>query len=71
MPFSHHAQHDEEGSCQRIDGHSFDVPIILCTGFSDQINEDSAKEMGISAFVMKPIVMQEMANTIRKVLDDK
>ena len=47
------------------------IPIILCTGFSDQINEVSAKEIGISVFVMKAIVMQEMANTIRKVLDDK
>ena len=48
-----------------------DIPIILCTGFSDQIDEKRAKEMGISAFVMKPIVMRQMANTIREVLDKK
>ena len=46
-----------------------DFPIILCTGFSDLIDENRAKEMGINAFVMKPIVMGEMANTIREVLD--
>ena len=46
-----------------------DIPIILCTGFSDQIDEHSAKAMGISAFVMKPIVMRQIANTIREVLD--
>ena len=47
-----------------------DIPIILCTGFSDQVDEHKAKAMGISAFVMKPIVMREIANTIREVLDD-
>ena len=46
-----------------------DIPIILCTGFSEQIDERRAEEMGISAFVMKPIVMRYMANTIREVLD--
>ncbi|MFC1867682.1 PAS domain S-box protein [Thermodesulfobacteriota bacterium] len=48
-----------------------EVPIILCTGFSEQIDEDSAKEMGIRAFVMKPIVMREIVKTIRQVLDKK
>jgi len=46
-----------------------DIPIILCTGFSEQIDERRAREMGISAFVMKPIVMQQIAITIREVLD--
>ena len=45
-----------------------DMPVILCTGFSEKVNEESAKEMGISAFVLKPIVMRDIAHTIRKVL---
>jgi CheY-like chemotaxis protein len=48
-----------------------DIPIILCTGFSEQIGVRRAKEMGIRAFVMKPIVMRDMANIIREVLDKK
>lgn len=48
-----------------------DIPVILCTGFSEQIDENKAKAMGIRAFVMKPIVMSQMANTIREVLDEK
>ncbi len=48
-----------------------DIPIILCTGFSEQIDENKAKEMGISAYVMKPIVMSEIANTILQVLDQR
>lgn len=47
------------------------VPIMLCTGFSDQIDERKAKEMGIRAFVMKPVDMTVMANVIRSVLDEQ
>lgn len=46
-----------------------DIPIILCTGFSELINEEKAKAMGIRRLVMKPIVQREMANAVRKVLD--
>jgi PAS domain S-box-containing protein len=46
-----------------------DIPVIICTGFSEQMDANKAKEMGIRAFVMKPVVMREMADTIRKVLD--
>ena len=48
-----------------------DTPIILCTGFSEKIDEVIAKEMGINAFAMKPLMMSEIAVTIRKVLDPK
>jgi len=46
-----------------------DVPIILCTGYSEQITEKRARELGIQAFVMKPLVMRDLAATIREVLD--
>jgi CheY-like chemotaxis protein len=46
-----------------------EIPIILCTGYSAQINKEKAKKMGIKAFVMKPIVMNELAEIIRKVFD--
>ena len=46
-----------------------DIPIILCTGFSEHINEAKAKAIGIQKFVMKPFVMREMAKAIRQVLD--
>jgi PAS domain S-box-containing protein len=44
------------------------IPIILCTGYSEHINEDKAKASGIRAFLLKPVVLDEIANTIRKVL---
>gem|GEM_PF-359554 len=47
-----------------------DIPIILCTGYSNKISEKSAAEMGIKAFAHKPMVMADMARTVRKVLDE-
>jgi len=46
-----------------------DLPIILCTGFSETIDEDKAKSIGIKAFLIKPILLQELAMTVRKILD--
>jgi PAS domain S-box-containing protein len=45
------------------------IPIILCTGFSARIDEKKAMMMGIRAFVSKPILKRDIAETIRKVLD--
>ncbi|MEE8398028.1 MAG: ATP-binding protein, partial [Desulfobacterales bacterium] len=45
------------------------IPIILCTGHSDSVNEDKMEAVGIRALVMKPISMAEIANAIRDVLD--
>lgn len=47
-----------------------DIPIILCTGFSELISEENANEMGIRAFIMKPFIKEELAQTIRQVLDN-
>ena len=46
-----------------------DVPIILCTGFSDLIDEQKAVEMGLRKLIIKPVVKNELAETIRTVLD--
>ena len=45
-----------------------DVPIILCTGFSYSMTAERAQELGIAAFLMKPLVTRDLALTIRQVL---
>jgi len=45
------------------------LPVILCTGFNESITEEKALSMGIQKFVMKPVVKNELASTIRAVLD--
>ncbi len=46
-----------------------DIPVILCTGHSDKMNKEKAKESGIRFLVMKPATTRDMAETIRKVLN--
>lgn len=47
-----------------------DIPIILCTGFSDQISEGEALRKGVKRFVMKPVEISKFAVTIREVVRD-
>ncbi|OPY86917.1 MAG: Blue-light-activated protein [Syntrophaceae bacterium PtaU1.Bin231] len=46
-----------------------DVPIILCTGFSEMITEEKARSIGVRRFIMKPVYMVDLARTVREVLD--
>ncbi len=46
------------------------IPIILCTGYSKNISDGTATEIGIKSFIYKPIVMAELAKTVRNVLDE-
>jgi CheY-like chemotaxis protein len=46
-----------------------DMKIILCSGFSDLINEDKARAIGIHDYVMKPFVKMDLAVSVRKALD--
>lgn len=46
-----------------------DLPIILCTGFSDLVNEEKARSLGVRDFAMKPLVRHQIAQLVRKLLD--
>jgi DNA-binding NtrC family response regulator len=50
--------------------HRPDMPIILCTGYSNLVNEEQAKANGIKGFIMKPMSMKDIAQLLRRVLDD-
>jgi len=45
------------------------IPILLCTGFSVPIPEEKAASLGIRGFLLKPVVMKDLANKIREILD--
>ena len=47
-----------------------DIPVIICTGHSEFMDEQKANDIGIAAFVMKPFKLRDMSYTIRQVLDD-
>jgi CheY-like chemotaxis protein len=46
------------------------IPVILCTGYHSTISDESARKIGIKAFTYKPIAMNDLAKTIRSVLDE-
>jgi signal transduction histidine kinase/ligand-binding sensor domain-containing protein/CheY-like chemotaxis protein len=46
-----------------------DIPIIICSGYSASLSEEQINALGISDFIMKPIVKSELAQVVRRVLD--
>jgi len=48
-----------------------DLPVILCTGYSAAISEESAAEHGIRHFLMKPLTMRVLSDTVRKALEGR
>lgn len=46
-------------------------PVILCTGYNQNVSDDTVKKMGISALKFKPLVKKDLAMTIRDVLRKK
>jgi len=47
-----------------------DLPIILCTGYNINISPEKALQLGIRAFIYKPVVEADLARIVRKVLDE-
>lgn len=45
------------------------TPIILCTGYSNLIDDESIKGLGIKEFALKPLSRDVIAKLIRKTLD--
>lgn len=46
-----------------------DIPIILCTGYSEVITPEKAKALGVREFLMKPLAARELGKAIRLVLE--
>ncbi len=48
-----------------------DLPIILCTGYSNKITDKDAERLGLAAFCMKPLDMPELLKIVRSALDGR
>lgn len=46
-----------------------DIPVIICTGFSNQIDAKKASSMGFQGFILKPFLAGDLSVVIRQVLD--
>ncbi len=45
-----------------------DMPIIICTGYSDRLSAEDAKVMGIQHYLSKPLLKSEIAEKVHDVL---
>jgi len=48
-----------------------DLPIVLCTGFSDQVNEKTLQSIGIRGLLLKPLTIHELAHAVRMAIEVK
>jgi len=48
-----------------------DVPVLLCTGYSETVSPEKARKAGTRDFLMKPLVKGELAGAIRRALDGR
>jgi CheY-like chemotaxis protein len=48
-----------------------DIPVIVCTGYSERIDKEIIKKIGVKELAMKPLAMKDLAEMIRRVLGEK
>ena len=46
-----------------------DIPVIICTGYSEKIDEQRAQDLGIKGLIMKPFTIRSLSRTVRDALD--
>jgi CheY-like chemotaxis protein len=46
-----------------------DIPVIICTGYSERMDDQRAQELGIKGLIMKPFTIRSLSKTVRNVLD--
>ncbi len=48
-----------------------DIPILICTGFSELISDEKAASIGIKGLIFKPVARRDLAIKIHEVLGHK
>ncbi|MGM0601258.1 MAG: hybrid sensor histidine kinase/response regulator, partial [Candidatus Rifleibacteriota bacterium] len=46
-----------------------DIPVIICTGYSENISPERAEELGAKALMIKPVTLKDITETLEKVFD--
>jgi DNA-binding NarL/FixJ family response regulator len=45
------------------------VPVVICSGFSDETSPDKAHALGISGYIAKPVLLMDLSKKVREILD--
>ncbi len=48
-----------------------DLPVILCSGYSEHISEDSSEELGLDGYLAKPFTGEQLLEVVQQVLEKK
>ncbi len=46
------------------------IPIIMITGFAEKMTAEDSRRIGIREFMLKPVGMDDLGRTVRRVLDE-
>lgn len=46
-----------------------ELPVILCTGFSEQLDEERARQLGAKMLLLKPILLRQLGLAVRHAMD--
>jgi PAS domain S-box-containing protein len=53
---------------QEVRRHRGDLPIIVCTGYSGSFTKESARSLGVAAYLFKPVLAEELDRHVRSAL---
>lgn len=48
-----------------------EIPVILCTGYSDEMERESVLKLGISDILYKPLSAEQLGMAVRRALDSR
>ncbi|HNY66440.1 MAG TPA: hypothetical protein PKM41_13475 [Deltaproteobacteria bacterium] len=48
-----------------------DMPVILMTGYSENMSREQALEIGVRAFIEEPFTRKSIRDVIRECLEDR
>lgn len=54
--------------CAEVKKISPDLPVILCTGYSEKLTVDVLKQVGVDRYCLKPLALKEFASIISEVM---
>ena len=57
--------------CEEARRRRRDFPVVLCTGHANKLSEERLLAAGFSAWFAKPVSLQDIAATVRSVLDKR
>jgi CheY-like chemotaxis protein len=46
-----------------------DIPIVICTGYSEKLTEASIRSLGFAGIAYKPLIMKDLASIVRQSID--